>query len=187
MGNPACHDPGAGARNIEELCFCLPPRVLLRLQYLKPLCAVLCVTPDETEAGLRVRKGRGTYFNSQHIDEPRVFAHALVDHMLMDAPPTLVGSGGPHRQVLICELAPDTQHFQTFGIVGVNQKVVSHGFSDDRDIGIGRMIRPFRHHQPPTHGRASTWWRAGITPGKYLHLSQRYEHTIVAPRSGRQH
>ena len=81
-------------------------------------------------------RGGGPYFNSQHIDEPRVFAHALVDHMLMNAPPTLVGTGGPHRQVLICELAPDTQHFQTFGIVGVNQKVVSHGSSDDGNIGI---------------------------------------------------
>jgi hypothetical protein len=33
----------------------------------------------------------------------------------------------------------------------------------------------------------ANWRRARINPGKYLHLSQRYEHTIVAQHSGRQH
>lgn len=46
--------------------------------------------------------------------------------MLVNATPTLVGTGGPHRPVLIPKLAPDTQYLQTFGIVGINQKAVSH-------------------------------------------------------------
>src|SRR6185312_678088 len=108
MSDPTRHDPCAGTHYIEEHRFRFPPKFLFRSQGAKAFCAVLGVTPDKVQAGLWVWKRRGVYVDPQHVREPSVFAHTLMNHLLVNAAAAPVRGRRPDRHIFIRKLAPNT-------------------------------------------------------------------------------
>jgi hypothetical protein len=51
-----------------------------------------------------------------------------MDHVLVDASSTRIAARRPHPEIVVSERAPNGEDFDSFGVVGVDQEVVSHGY-----------------------------------------------------------
>jgi hypothetical protein len=98
----------------------------LLMQGSEPLSAVLDIALHEGQAGLLLRQGWRVDVDAQHAAKPEVLAHALVHHLLVHTAPSNVAWARAHRKIVICELTPDADHFDPFGVVSLDQKLVWH-------------------------------------------------------------
>ena len=102
--------------NVEEWGRDLPPRVIRLPEPLEPSAAVFGVTRDEEQAGLWLGKGRCANIDAEHGSKPCVFAHALVDHVLVNATPTRIVLLRAHGEIVVAELAPYAENLQALGV-----------------------------------------------------------------------
>src|ERR1700694_795329 len=79
------HYPRARSSCIKKTCFGLPPGYVLRAQHCQALPTVLGVALHEFQPSLRCRKRRRIDVNSKNVDEPQIFADALVHHLFVHA------------------------------------------------------------------------------------------------------
>jgi hypothetical protein len=54
-----------------------------------------------------------------------------MDHVLVNAAAPRIILPRPDWEILVSELAPDAENLQAFGVIAVDQKVVSHGSAGD--------------------------------------------------------
>jgi hypothetical protein len=125
------HHPGLRALHVEEGGQRLPPCVVGVSQPFQPPAAVLGIPLDELESSLRIRERWRADIDAEHGAKPGVFADALMDHLLVNAAAPRIILPRPDREILVSELAPYAEDLQPFGLIGVDQKVVSHGSVGD--------------------------------------------------------
>ena len=87
---------------------------------------MLGVSLHELESNLAFRKRRRSDIDTKHRSKPRIFADALVHHLFLNAASAWIVMLWPHGEILVSELAPDTEDFHTFGGVTVDKEVVPH-------------------------------------------------------------
>src|SRR6185312_3129603 len=114
---------------IEEFGVCFPPRLIFRPKGHKSFLAILGIALNKIEPSFRFRQRRGADINSQHVHEPEILTDTLVDHVLVNAAPTGIGTGRPNRQIVVLELAPDAHQLQALSVVSLDQKIISRGYS----------------------------------------------------------
>ena len=125
MGNSPGHHPRSRTGGIEEFRVCFPPGLIFRLKGNKPFLAILGIALNEIEPSFRFRQRRGAHINSQHVHEPEILTHTLVDHVLMNAAPAGIGTGRPNRQIVVLELAPDAEDLHALGFARIDQSRTS--------------------------------------------------------------
>src|SRR5579863_2291993 len=114
------HHPCTRSRHIEKLHVSFPPRCIPRLQSSHPLPAVLCVPSDEVQPHLPRWQRRCSHVNPEHIAEPKIFAHALMHHLLAHAAAPWISFLGANWKILILEFAPYPKHLDSLGVVALN-------------------------------------------------------------------
>jgi hypothetical protein len=129
MGQATRHHPGPWAAHIKELSLFLPPRFVLLTQSIQSFAAILCITSHELQTSFLMREGWSTHINAQHVAKPEILAHTLMDHLLVHTAASRIILERAHVKILIRELTPDTDHFDAFGFVCLNQEIVSHNDS----------------------------------------------------------
>jgi hypothetical protein len=126
MRDPPRHHPGPRPVHIEKLHILLPPHLIFLLQRRQPLPAVLRISFHEFQPRLLLRQRRCAHINSQHIEEPQVFAHALMHHLLMHAASLRITLPRTHRKILVPELTPHAHHLHPLGGIRLDQKYLPH-------------------------------------------------------------
>jgi hypothetical protein len=71
-----------------------------------------------------------------------------MDHLLVHAAASRIRLVWAHVKILIPELTPDADHFDPFGFVGLDQKIVFHNYSDLK----GSIIKAFHDQVPSKKG-----------------------------------
>jgi hypothetical protein len=122
----ARHHPRARARDVEERRLLFPPAIVSLAKAVEPLAAVFGVARDEPRARLGRRERRRADVDAEHRPEPRVLADALVDHLFAHAAAAGIAGPRPGCHVRLGEFAPHAEHLQPFGLVALDQEVVSH-------------------------------------------------------------
>ena len=87
--------------------------------------------------------------DAQHVPEPGVLADTLVHHLFAHAAATDVPDARPHLEVVVLELAPDTDDFEALRFVGIGEECVGHAqsFSDGEfAASAGLERRSFVHN-----------------------------------------
>ena len=105
---------------------------------------------------LWIRERRRADIDAEHGAEPGVLADALVNHVLVDAAAPRIVLPRADREIVVSELAPDAEDLQPFGLVAVDQKVVSHGqYVGDAARHVPRQIvAPLHLQSERVSGRA---------------------------------
>src|SRR5713226_9887362 len=126
MGNAPPHHPSARPLDVEEGHLFLPPTLVFRLQRREPLAAVFRVAPDKFQASFLPRQRRRAHVNAEHVPEPSVLAHALVHHLLVDAPSARIALARTRGKLLVAELAPHADHLDSLASVRLDEEAVFH-------------------------------------------------------------
>ena len=120
VGQAAEHDPALRSLDLEELGRLTPPLFRLLAQQSQSLLRKISVVAKEVEPRLFLRQRGAAGIDAEHVFHPGVLADALMHHVL-------VRRSDPRRRtefhVFVGEHRPHRKRFQTFGVVGVDEKV----------------------------------------------------------------
>ena len=130
MCQAASHHPRSGALHIEERRCFLPPPLLRASKNLEASGAVRSVLLDERDPRFGLRERRRVHIDAEHLAKPDVLAHALMDHLFAHAAPSWIVTFRSYQQILVSELAPDADHFDSLGFIAVDEKVVTSWLHD---------------------------------------------------------
>src|SRR5262245_57262689 len=120
----ANHHPRATTHDAEEGYFMLPPLRRLGGEDSLTFQRIRSIPLNKTESRFFFGKRRSADINPEDVPKPKIFAQALVDHLLAHAPAAFVGGMRPKVHVFVAKHAPYTNHFQPFRPIGADQKVV---------------------------------------------------------------
>lgn len=85
---------------------------------------VLGEAPQKSEARLLILQGRRVEVDPEDVAEPEVFADALMDHLLQQVAPPVVGGMRTSMQIIVRKHGPDADNFQPLRVVRISEKPV---------------------------------------------------------------
>jgi hypothetical protein len=71
-----------------------------------------------------------------------------MDHLLVHATPSRIVAMRAHGEILVSEFTPNADHFDAFGFVGVNEKVIVHlnrPAEFDNTAAMPAMVHAYSH------------------------------------------
>src|SRR5271166_800873 len=111
------HHPCTRASHNKEVGCLFPPSVGLLAQLREPFSAVSRVLLDELQASFWFWQRWCFDVDSEHGPKPQILADALMHHLLMNTTSPWIITAGAHRKIVIPELAPHADHFDSFTCV----------------------------------------------------------------------
>src|SRR5262245_40703996 len=119
------HDPCAGAKNREEIYLFFPPRVVPASKACKAFARILGIAMNEGCPCFSCWKRRRSHIDTEHVLEPTVLTHTLMNHVFANASAALVGRMGTCSEVVVEETIPNGEDLQNFGFVGIDEELIA--------------------------------------------------------------
>src|SRR6266849_6951212 len=111
--------PSARAFHVKKCGLLLEPTLRLLAQHRQPFPTILRISLDEFQPRFLRRQRRRAHVDSKHAAKPKIFAHALMHHLLPHTTPARVAFSRTHGQIFAAALAPDANHLYPIGFVGL--------------------------------------------------------------------
>jgi hypothetical protein len=120
MGHTAGHHPGPRPADVEKRRLAFPPRLILLPQHDEAFPAVFLLLPHEFQPDFFFRQRWRSNVYIEHRSKPNVLADTLMHHMLMETTAPAICRGGAHREIMVREHAPGTDHFDALRLISVD-------------------------------------------------------------------
>src|SRR5579863_10717077 len=111
------HHPRTRALHTKEVGRLFPPGVVLLAQLREPFFAINRVLLHELQPSFWFWQRWCFDVDAKHGPKPQVLADTLMHHLLMNTASPRIITAGAHWKIVIPELAPHADHFDSFGFI----------------------------------------------------------------------